>query len=130
MVSPARSSYARLSLSTATAANRRASSTTNQKSLTQRRTLRTAFSTRHLARRVPGSQLPCSLQPQVAVHDLTVAARQDGDLEAELPNAVAHFIDDSVIFPRVPDVEDELVDVPNLNLSGLGCRFLQEHIHL
>ena len=27
----------------------------------------------------------------------------------------AHSIDDSVILPRVADVEDELIDVPNLN---------------
>src|ERR1035437_2545551 len=63
----------------------------------------------------------------MAVHDLAVAARQDGDLEAELPNARAHFIDDSVILPRVPDVEYELIDVPNLNLRGLGRRFLGKH---
>src|ERR1019366_4259489 len=64
----------------------------------------------------PRSQLPRSLQAEVAVYNFTVAARQDGDLEAELPNARAHFIDDSVILPRVPSVEDELIDWPDLNL--------------
>jgi len=75
----------------------------------------------------PRSKLARRLQPEMAVHDLAVAARQDGDFEPELPDTGAHSINDSVILPRVPDVEYELVDRPNLNLWGLGRGLLQKH---
>jgi len=36
-------------------------------------------------------------------------------------------LEQAIGHPRVPDVEYELIDVPNLNLRGLGRRFLGKH---
>jgi hypothetical protein len=56
----------------------------------------------------------------VAVHHLAVAAGQHRDLEAELSNAAAHAIDGCVVLARVPGVQDQFVDLPNLDLEGRG----------
>ena len=49
------------------------------------------------------------------------AACEDRNLETELADARAHPIDGSVIFPRVPGVEDQLVGGPDLDLKGRRC---------
>ena len=64
------------------------------------------------------AQLACGFQPQVAVHDLAVAACQHGDLEAELANAAAHAIHRGVVLAGIACVEDQLVDRPSLDFSG------------
>ena len=67
-------------------------------------------------RRRAMTQLARGLQPEVAIDDLAVAAREHRDLEAELANAAAHAIDRGVVLAGVASVEDETINVPNLNL--------------
>ena len=56
--------------------------------------------------------LRAALIPQMAVHDLAVAASEHRNLEAELADAAAHGIDHGVIFSGITGVEDEAVDGP------------------
>ena len=60
--------------------------------------------------------LQSGLQPEVAVHDFPVAARENRDLEAELADAGTHAIHRGIVLARVAGVEDQAVDGPDLNL--------------
>ena len=62
------------------------------------------------------SQLARGLQAQVAIDDFAVAARQHGNLEAELADAAAHAIDGGVVLAGIAGVENELIDRPDLDL--------------
>jgi hypothetical protein len=62
----------------------------------------------------------------MAVHGFPIAASEHRDLEAELTNAAAHAIDRSVVLAGIASVEDELIDVPGLNL----CLRLRDHFAL
>ena len=82
-----------------------------------------AENNRHLA----DAKLLSSFEAQVTINDLTIAAGEHRDLEAELADAATHTIHDRIVLPWVACVEDETVNGPDLNLVGLSRRLLREH---
>jgi hypothetical protein len=58
--------------------------------------------------------------PQMAVHQLTVAASEHRNFEAELADAVAHAIDDSVISAGIPGAQNQAVNGPDLDFESRG----------
>ena len=46
----------------------------------------------------------------MAIYNLVVAASEQRNFEAELPNATAHAIYDGIISARITSVEDQAVD--------------------
>ena len=64
----------------------------------------------------------------MAIHHFAVAAREHGNLEAELADAAAHAIHGGVVLARVAGVEDEPVDVPDLDFQGCGDLIMARYL--
>src|ERR1035438_7137276 len=49
----------------------------------------------------------------------SVATREYRNFKAEFADAGAHAINRSVVLPRVADIKDQSIDMPDLNFCGL-----------
>jgi hypothetical protein len=62
-------------------------------------------------------ELTRGLDPQVAVYDLAIAAREHRNFEAEFANAGTHAIDDCVVFSWISRVQNQAINRPDLDFK-------------